>query len=450
MKSVLDLEKKYKDILENFEEWSYIRLRVGFYLKNIDNESIRNYKKDNWIRKLKKIIKIKNIFYGIKNWFNKYDYLFFSDSGERKLIEGKYKDKIMDDLIDVSNKKSLLIETLNENNYKRNIYTRYFVSDTLLLFAGKIISFFMKKKLELKEIEKILNINQINIDYKKSLKQAKALEIVYKILLKIYQPEKVFVNCYYCRLPLVKICNELNIPIVDVQHGVISKEHFGYISDIKIDKNYIANELLSFGENEKKIKNLMIKIIYPIGSYYLIYLQENFKKNLSLLNLKKNYEYFVGVSMQDQEWEYLAMINFINKIAKVHKNVLFLIIPRIKRDYFHLIKEENIKIITNLDCYNTIMHCDIHMTLYSTCALEAPTLGIPNILVDVNDMATKYYKNLLNNYHTKIIKKEKEFSNVLEQLINLNPEEIKKANKNVFVPNYRERVNKYFKFKDNK
>jgi len=85
------------------------------------------------------------------------------------------------------------------------------------------------------------------------------------------------------------------------------------------------------------------------------------------------------------------------------------------------------------------------MTLYSSCALETPSLGIPNILVDVNNMATKYYEDLLSNYHTKIIKTIEEFDLVLNYLVKLNKNGIKQHNINVFVNNYQERIKNYFK-----
>jgi len=444
MKSVLDFEKKYKNILENIEEWAYIRLKVGFYLKNKSNENDASNRKKTFQKTLKKLLKIKDIFYGFKNWFGRYEYLFFSDSNERRLIEKKYKDKIMDEIIDISNKKCLMLENVIDR-VNKPIYTLYVVSENVVYYFAKLLEFIIIIKNKNDRIQNLLNSHRIEVKVNKEIKRFLALKLIYKIILLIYRPKKVFINCYYCRLPLVKACHELGIPIVDVQHGVISKEHFGYVSNIKIDKNYIADELLSFGENEKNINNLMIKKVYPIGSYYLTYLQNNFKPDKRIIALKKDYEYCIGISMQDQEWEYMSMINFVNKLANRYKNILFLIIPRRKKDYFNLIKEDNIKIITFLDCYNIIMHCDIHMTLYSSCALETPSLGIPNILVDVNNMATKYYEDLLSNYHTKIIKTIEEFDLVLNYLVKLNKNGIKQHNINVFVNNYQERIKNYFK-----
>ena len=90
------------------------------------------------------------------------------------------------------------------------------------------------------------------------------------------------------------------------------------------------------------------------------------------------------------------------------------------------------------------MHCDLHMTLYSSCALEAPSLGIPNILVDIHNMASKYYNSLLSEYHTKIIKAEDEFYEAMEELIKLQAINVKINNSSIFISNYNKRVKKYF------
>ena len=444
MITLFELEDKYKDILENIEEWAYIRLKVGFYLRNKENKENKNLKNNKINNISNKLLKIKDIFYGFKNWFGNYEYLFFSYSEQRKLINNKWKNKSMDDLIDKINKKALLMETNNTKRFK-NVYTKYIVGEEIIYFLGKIFLLFCVKGFfwnnDYEKIRNILKNNNIKINLEKEIKSFFIFKFIYKSIIKFYKPKKVFVTCYYCRLPLVKACHEMNIPIVDIQHGVISKEHFGYISNIKIDKCYIANEILSFGENEKQIKNFMIKKTYPIGSYYLEYLKNHFKPSKEILTLKKKYEYCIGISMQDQAWEHNNMMKFANELSKIHKNILFLIIPR-KNNHFSF-KESNIRIVTFLDCYNTIMHCDVHMTLYSSCALEAPTLGIPNILVNVNNMATKYYIDMLSNYHTKIIDKTDSFYNVFKELILLDSQKIKEKNKKIFVPDYNKQVLDY-------
>ena len=446
MDNIFEFEKKYKDILEDIEEWAYLRIPVAFYLKNKENKKHKEeIKKISKIRKIlnkiKKFKKIKNIFYGFKNWFGKYDYLFFSDSGERRFIKNSYMDKIADDIIKrIGKEKVLLIETPNSIHYK-NIFTKKIVSHLFLNFLAKLIHVLIYVRQEnIKKLKKILNLENINLNLLFLKKMFFSKYVIYKLLLTIYKPKAIFINCAYCNISLIKAAKELGIKTIEVQHGVISKYHFGYNSNIVINNDYLPDILLSFGET---VETNLVKTIFPIGSFYLDYLKNNFKSDEKLTLLINNYKIVIGISMQDQEWERKALFDFLIPIAKERKDILFLIIPRKRKDFPQF--PTNIIIYDELDCYNTIMHCDIHLTLYSSCALEAPTLGIPNILINYKDFANKYYKDTLSSYHTKIVNNKEEFLNILEQLLKLNKRKIIENNKNVFADNYEKRINNFLK-----
>lgn len=54
MKNVFKLEEKYKNILENIEEWVYLRVALGHKLKNYNEKVVL---KENKISKFKKNLK---------------------------------------------------------------------------------------------------------------------------------------------------------------------------------------------------------------------------------------------------------------------------------------------------------------------------------------------------------------------------------------------------------
>lgn len=433
------LEEKYKDILENIEEWVYIRVALGHQLKN-DNKNQISKPVNKFIKLVNNIKKLKNIFYGFKNWFRKYDYICFSDSAERRFINGVYKDKIMDDIIYRLNN-ALLIELPNPNHYK-NTFTKYKVSQFLLdliVFISKIIS--SNTKMNNKELDNILLKEALSFDYKNIILNTEFEIKVYQILFSIYKPKFIFINCAYCRYGVVKAARDAGIDVIELQHGVITKVHFGYISNIELNSTYLPTKLLSFGLNECNMKNLLIKDVIPIGSYYLNYLLKNFKPDKELLTIIKNYKYVIGVSLQDADWEYFGMLSFIENVASKDKDVLYIIIPRKRKDSIK--PSNNIILYDKLDCYNIILHCDIHVTLYSSCALEAPTLGIPNILIDIRNFATKYYKDILDKYHTKIVDNEDSFMKIIPEMAKLDKETIKAKNNTVFVTDYEKRINDF-------
>jgi hypothetical protein len=441
MMSVLEFEKKYKSILEKIDEWSYIRISFGFYLTsnpNInDSDSLH---KETFFGKLKKILKksliFKNISFGFKNWFKNYDFIFFSDSNERRLIEGLYKDKIADDIIDRLPGKTLLIELPNDSHY-RNVYSKHIVSESILLLFSLLLKFSIKSS-HIKELDELLEKEGIKINYQKTIKYFNSQYVIYKKLLRIYKPKIVFVNCADCRMALVKAAHELGIKVAEVQHGVINDKHYAYVSDLNLNRSYYPDILLSFGLNETKIKNLIIKRVIPIGSYYLNYIKHNFKLDKRIKRIISKYKVIIGVTLQDLDWTFEGMIDFVKSLAKQKQNYLFILIPR-KWKVEKNLEEKNIIIMENF--YETIMYCNIHTTLYSTCCLEAPYLGIPNVLVDINGYASIYYKEILSPLHTKIVNNENDFFIAVEELLKLSKDEIIYNHKDFFV-DYEENIKK--------
>ena len=405
--TLLEFEKKYKDKLENIEEWNYLRIQVGFYLKNQNNKlyDTKN-KKNNFFNRLSKIILLlKNSFFGFKNWFGKYDYIFISDSSERKLINGYYFDKFFDDIIDkLNNKKNLLIENPIRKHYK-NTYTKYIVSLKLLSILTKLIPTLNNKiPQELKKAVNSLNTNISELERK--LKNYKKEYVLYKFILKIYSPKIIFINCYYCNLSFVKAAKDLNIKVIEIQHGVISKEHFGYISYLSLDKTFIPDEILVWQKID--YENFLISKQNILGHFYLNY--------LSNLEINKYEGVNIAVTIQDQDWEFFALIDFIKEMADSYKDISFYLIPRRRNDFPNL--PENVKIIKD-DCYITLLKCQYHMSIYSSCVIEAGYFNMPSILLDINGYASKYF----GEYEEKFvffIKNQVDFGDLLERNLKIN------------------------------
>ena len=416
---MLNFEKKYKDILENIKEWGFLRV---YFRKYFHKDSFSKNKEKN-----KKYL-LKSLTFGFKNFLGKYDYLFFSDSKERRKIENYYVDKYFDDIIERIKGKSLLFELPAPKHFV-NSKTKYIVSETWVYLLAKIISVFIKTK-KIKEIDAILNKENLKINYKTFFKDFYSKYFVYKFFLKLYKPKAVFVNCYYCRSALIKAAKDLNIKVIEIQHGVI-KKHDMYKSYIKIDKSFVPDILLSWGKIDEE---LLIKDIFPIGSWYINYLKKNLTKETKYQSLKEKYKYLVTVSLQDID----EKINkqFFRLLENLDKNVMFFLVPRTKIPDYKF--SENIKVIKD-DCYKLLFNSDFHMSLYSSCAIEAPALGKPNILVNINNFAEKYFADL---EYTEIINNKDEFTKAINKLKNL--KNIDK-NYNLILNDYEKRINNFLK-----
>ena len=441
MKSVLEFEKKYRDILEDMEEWIYLRFNVGLYLKNRDNIK-KETKKFKWQDKLLLLYRVKDIFYGFKNWFGRYDYIFISNSSQRKEIEGEAYHTQFDYIIEsLGADKSLLIEEPTPSHFQ-NSYTENIVSYSMFALLSRFIPI---KGVDFQEIDKLKELfssENITINIKAILKDHREKFTLSKWLLKLYRPKILFISCGYCKIDIVKSAKELNILVVEVQHGVVNEVHFGYTSPLLSLEKHYPDIFLSWGMREMKINNFLTPKVTPIGSYYLEYIKESFQKNRKLSDIIEPYSLVIGVTMQDEDWEFYTLCDVLEDLAQQFTSVVFVIIPR-RRDEFHF-KEKNIIVWRETDCYQTIMHCDMHLTLYSTCAIEVPSLNVPNLLLNHNNMAQIYYGDVLSSENTTIgdinLLKER-----IESFSQLKSDKIAQTNSESFVNGYRKNIEKIVK-----
>ena len=97
--------------------------------------------------------------------------------------------------------------------------------------------------------------------------------------------------------------------------------------------------------------------------------------------------------------------------------------------------------IKNSNVYELIKQSDVHVTVYSTCAIEALALGKPNVLVDIDGQTTRYLgKSLKDNPFTKIVNEEEEFYDNIISFENLDELTIKKTITSEIKPNYKENI----------
>ncbi len=436
------LEKKYKIQFKEIKEWNYLRnyYREISYISN--NNKISLYKA------------LKDAFYGFSNWFRSYNYLIFSNSGERKKLYGKFYDTKVDMIIEYLGKdNTLLIETPSPNHYKQSLLPiKYIVSRRLIdLFTVFLEKIFYKTYIIsfLEQLNKELNIN---FNYKKIVRRFNIQYNIYKFWFKIIKPTHIFISCYYDKGYIVKVAHDLEIKIIEIQHGLISPSHSAYYSTIKINHNYIPDYLLSFGKDLKEKRDSTFifnsKNVFPVGNYYLEYLNNNFKENYKLSKYISNYQIVVGVSLQ---WTIeKELISMLIKVANSVPEVLFILIPRKwdKKKYKNIKLLKNMMFYYDLDCYQIIMHCNYHCTVYSTCALETPSLGVPNILVNLNNLTNKYMYNITKKNYTFIINNELELINILRKKHQFKKEKVIKNNEFIFVSHYRKNIKKIIeKFK---
>jgi len=418
--------------------WLEFRNRF-FYILSIGKES--NLVIDNSLY----ITVLKSMFYGFFNWFKSYDCWVLSASNYRIKIGDKYFDKYFD--YPASRIKStLFIELSISPHFKRSeVFSKHIVSRAPLVIFEKIYSIFISTKgIDFTMYEDIQSEYNTKIDpiysIKKMISQYKAMKL---LLFFKKNPSVVFIAPSYMSFGYVKALKEKGVTVVEGQHGVINKEHFGYNYYEDYNKNYFPDYLLSFGEREQNVfddSNTYIakgKVI-PVGSYYIDYISDSFTKEIDTFGYRLTF----SVSMQDCNIGG-DVLPFLIKAASQNRDCLFLLKPRRTpaSEYNGLYELPiNIRFVKDLDVYKTILHSDFHITAYSSCALEAPALGVKNILINFENKAKDYFSNVLDENTTGYVSTVDEFTDLIKSLVVVPKESVKKFHEDVFKSNYQRNV----------
>lgn len=395
----------------------------------------------------------KMVFIGLKNWLliKKFDYWFFTDSLERRDVEGKAFDKLVD-YPAAALSPSLVIE-LPKYTHDVNVASNNRASRMLLVMLELLVAKFVKQvpSAEIEQVAKLLEKEGVSLDVKSIAIKMLASYKVMKYLLKIKKPKAAFFVTSYTNHGYIKALKEIGVKVVEFQHGVINEEHYGYNLFFSPDQNCLPDYLLSFGNKEVELfskKNQFIKgeHVIPIGSFYIDYINHKKDLNQFLEQAKKGYKLNIGVSLQDCETG-KQLIPFLIEAAHQNQEIIYLLKPRTtsvstyQKSYTF---PENIKFVDDANVYEVMKQSDLHLTAYSSCILEAPALGKRNLAINLNNRAKEYYGDMFQgNDNTLFIDSVSELIKVLDK-IEIREEKVVMENHKSFVyPSYKKNIQEF-------
>jgi hypothetical protein len=363
---------------------------------------------------------ITSLFYGWWNIFRKYNTWVFTNSSERTLVEGKYYDKLFDYIGNNSKKKTLLIELRLFNKFpKKQVASKYVISKSLFILIEEVYARFLIGKIEIEneflipELEKKLECSvSVKEITRKYLAQYRMMQFWLKILPK---PKVVYLTVSYSNFGYIRAFKEKGIKVIEMQHGLIGLGHYAYYYRKNFEAIQFPDEIGVFGEGEveffKQDTEFPVKKATPIGRYVLDFYKENSIENTRIK--------LICISLQDGDLGE-KLIEFLLKANSfLKKEYKFIIQPRRTseghyRDLFEL--PDNYSFSTQ-SIYQTIAETDVHITIFSTTAVEALSIGKPNILVNIEGKSKEFLGEMLNeNEFTNFVDTEHEFCSVLDNL----------------------------------
>lgn len=140
------------------------------------------------------------------------------------------------------------------------------------------------------------------------------------------------------------------------------------------------------------------------------------------------------------------VIEFICQAANLDKTIFYMLIPRRPEEehYSTLSLPDNVTVIKDKNFYELMMYVDFHSTLFSTCALEAPSLGVQNILINADNLSKQYYGTVLNDSRvTRYADTPKELVKIINTFEKLDRATISKLNEDIIAANYKQNIQNF-------
>jgi len=426
--------------------WNLIRILLYFYIQFKDSSS-----KEEQISFKTFLNQFGELLAPVKLSNRKIDICGFSGTENRKLRDGKFYDIYLDPLYNILGDRLWVFEwpaqSGHRRKYQKKIFSKHYIPMHIPLFSNTFwnIGFYKvlgRKKFYIKAEGVLKNIiTRISQDAKVDKNELKnniydAIAIFFYMkeffikIMRSISPKAVLIICGYGRfhMALSQACKELSIPSIELQHGIITKFHLGYIKTIKSEnKDCIPEYLFTYGDFFSDIVrkgNLFDpdKVI-SIGFPYLEEFKESHvSKDYKLKKFLSNYSTTLLITSQ---WTVSDEIKlFVKRLSKeldklkINIGIIFKPHPRDWRNHKDLEQYQNIFLTSKYDdIYVLLKMVDIHSTVYSTSGLEALAYGKPNIFIEVRKASMPEIIDIVDNRTSFIAVSSKEFINHLENIV---------------------------------
>lgn len=319
------------------------------------------------------------------------------------------------------------------------IYTKLKKGKIKSILEGQLDDFL--KILDEMQVSK--NVNPLDETY---LEQFILLKNLFRIYLEKLRPQHLVVVCYYDlkSFAIVLAANELDIPVIDIQHGVQGKGHFAY--------NYWPKELV---QSSKLFPTYfwcwdnwsadVIKSWFPKKNNVMVgnnmWMKERIKPKPKVL---------ITFTAQPQEDAIPAIL--IQAIRKYKGKLKWCIrlhphqLNELEK-YKELLKKNQILDLiefeksTYMPLSELLNMSYIHITDYSSVILEAMWFGIPSVVI--SELGKRHYKeqvpeNMLISAYSS--------DSIIEAIQNLESKWVFDESHNEKKENFEELANKFFRY----
>ncbi|MCI8669506.1 MAG: glycosyltransferase family 4 protein [Lachnospiraceae bacterium] len=399
----------------NIKIWMYIRFDVytslmenyGLFNRNISVDGKFDDRMD--IMELIKRMTVKNQFF-----LRKKEVLIFSFI--RKVKEnGKYKCGFTDLLAENIDNSYYTFDMMNDGffyfprsisgikNFDISSFKALCSKKDKVVFDGRLLEDKIYCLLE-ESFENALTTKQkikINTNLVNILNERSYFRSYYRFILRKIKPKVIVIVCYYDfrMMILCEVAKELDIPVIELQHGVIGKEHISYNFKKKRNLRNFPDYIFTFSQEDKNTTRFPIRDdrIYAVGYPEMENKIKKYEK-FSLKKHKKKKILFISQSIKEI-FEYAAELSKRVDLEKFE--IIVKLHPREfgnwRKEFGSLLNNTTITIIDNIDrdIYFYLAQADYVVGIFSTVLLEA-TMFDTNIVI-IKKASYTYMKKLYEN-----------------------------------------------------
>lgn len=287
-----------------------------------------------------------------------------------------------------------------------------------------LVQFVLQK---LSQKSKIENLDTFGIFLKRDLTEIKKVfnrilagEKLYNFLIKKYRPKAIFVVCYYSNFEMIRAARKNNIPIIELQHGLVSTGHRAYYFSKPYGDEHLPDYFLSYGAYSSDVVTRG-HVVRPgqtldYGNSFLELVASKLSISKELESIKNNFKKVICITGQLPATDG-PLLKMIYEIHHLFPGICFIFKPRHK-DLTRTFDERfNFLERFEINTYELLKYCDYHITVYSTCAMECLALGKPNISIDIKGYYSKFLKPMLDeNQFNHVVSDSSGLKKTLEKL----------------------------------
>jgi hypothetical protein len=335
--------------------------------------------------------------------------LYVASSNRVEQENSCYKDAIFDDILRYLYG-YFKVETINNKYYRERSQTALYPSNmttsSILLLANILSRYIRPPGLDsiTQKIFSSLQKSLPELNFRPSyirhiLTKYYWTKRIYGSLIAFIKPQILFLQVAYTNHALVAAAREVNIPVIEFQHGVIDRHHPGYswtgYASCYKNQMIIPNRLFVYGDywqKELSDNGFWDNELRPVGSLRI----DQYRNRPVLIDDEKNLSHnkTKKIIVTTQALDVERLISFIVEFLEIITTPVELFIKLHPREYNRQPYEEafsnysNVHIVSGHEppsTFELISMADYHASIHSTCHYEALGLGKPTIILPLKD-----------------------------------------------------------------